>query len=248
MFILLSFNFSALAGEPIKILVVDTGVSSSHPALSEVFCPDKDNLDADTGRRWLPVDTEGHGTHVAGIIRALAGSKGYCLAFCKYFYSNNEGIVNTQNTVKCLRHANAINVKYINYSSGGKSFMEEERRAVSELTGTLFVAAGNSGEDIGIEGHASYPAGYHLPNEVVVGSYDMDCNKTETSNFGDGVVFFFGGGVYSSVLHGRKQYMSGTSMATAVAMGAEIRKLLRLPEIGSCRAYEKTIRDFWTSH
>lgn len=248
LFILGLFSLSASAKEPIKVLIVDTGVSSSHKALSDLFCSEEDSLDTGSGKKVIPEDTEGHGTHVAGIIRALAGDEGYCLAFCKYYYKQNKEMVGIYNTIRCLKHANDIGAEYINYSSGGSSFLEKERNAIKALIGAFYTAAGNDGVDIDSKTRSYYPAAYHLPNEVAVGSVDSQCDRTSTSNYGKDVVFFLGDEVYSSTLNGKKEYMSGTSMATAVALGSKLRSRLGLPKLGSCAAYERTIRVFWSNH
>ena len=52
------------------VAVLDTGVDSSHPDLRGSLVAGYDVVDGDT----LPDDLHGHGTAVAGIIGAQAGS------------------------------------------------------------------------------------------------------------------------------------------------------------------------------
>lgn len=244
----LLFPVTAFSDNRIRILIIDTGVDAHNQTLSQVFCPKEESLDATLGIRGIPADTIGHGTHVAGIIRALSGSKGYCLAFCKYYLESNPGEINMNNTVRCLRHAQTIGARYVNYSSGGSMFEEKEKLAIKELNAKIFVAAGNFNENIDGPPRKYYPAAYRLSNEIIVGSYNSKCNKALTSNYGVGVVFMFGEPVYSSLSYGRRGFMGGTSMATAVATGSSLRRILGLPSLSTCQDYSNFLLKFWSSH
>lgn len=239
-------SLPAFSADTVRVLIIDTGVDKTNPTLSQVFCPKEESLDATTHVVGIPTDASGHGTHVAGIIRALAGPKGYCLAFCKYYLETNPGKVNSANTVLCINHAKSIGATYVNYSSGGTEFIEDERLAIAALDSKIMVAAGNDNKDIyGVPKY--YPAAYGLPNEVAVGSFDSQCEKAPTSNYGLGVIFMLGQDVYSSLPNNQRGSMSGSSMATAVATGVALRALLGLHSIGDCKDYANFLRAFWSS-
>lgn len=238
----------SLADSRVRVLVIDTGVYKGNKALSQVFCPEKESYDATKGVYGIPEDTHGHGTHVAGIIRALAGSKGYCMAFCKYFETGESGKQSVDKTVECLKHAKSIHPLYINYSSVGAEFNEEEKNAIEALDATYVVAAGNDGKDIYDRNKTYYPAAYRLKNVVTIGSLDTGCERSSFSNYGKGVQYFFGDPAYSIVPGNKRTYMSGTSMATATATGTFLRELFGLTKIVTCSAYGQFFRDFWTSH
>ncbi|MEN0062133.1 MAG: S8 family serine peptidase [Myxococcota bacterium] len=58
-----------LTGSGVSVCVVDTGIDDAHPAFAHVL--DRDRLawaDFTTEASPVPIDTNGHGTHVAGII------------------------------------------------------------------------------------------------------------------------------------------------------------------------------------
>lgn len=234
----------------IKIAVIDTGVDTKKYEIQQVLCPDSEGLDVTTGKEGLPPDTIGHGTHVTGIIRALAGFKGYCIAPCKYYSPNLTGDQNKNNTVTCFKHAKEIGAAYINYSSGGQGFDEYEKLAIADLKDVkVFVAAGNDHVDLDLPGNKNYPASYMLPNVISVGALDARGNRTPSSNWGQNTVTLFtlGESVYSPT-HEGMAYMTGTSMATAVALGTELRKKLGLPDIGDYKAYNKHFLIFWRGY
>ena len=235
-----------VAAADTRVLVIDTGVDATNPTLAEVFCPAEYSLDVTTGRSvvGIPEDNIDHGTHVAGIIRALAGSSGYCMAFCKYYSGPRDN--NLLNTIKCLAHAEKIGARYINYSSGGRKFDKDERAAIKAISGFVVVAAGNDGVDVDKEGY--YPAAYRLPNEIIVGAYNSNCNKMDISNYGRDIQYYLGESLYSSLPSNTRGAMTGTSMAAAVATGTMLRASLGLPTIGDCQAYRRFFLKFWSTH
>ena len=60
----------AVRGDDVVIAVVDTGVDLDHPDLVDKLVPGIDIVDGDD----TPQDTNGHGTHVAGIAAATTGN------------------------------------------------------------------------------------------------------------------------------------------------------------------------------
>lgn len=253
---------SALADDRIRVAVIDAGLDVTHPEIREVLCPTNEHYDAITRRHDLPHDEHGHGTHVAGIIRALAGEKGYCLAACKYYSKANPGSINLRNTVRCLRWAKSIGAEIVNYSGGGPEFSDDERAALVDLLksddpaagpsrpgpAVIVTAAGNEGQDLDVEGQEYYPASYNLPGQIIVGSVDIRGVRPDTSNYG-GIVgeTALGVNVYSTLPDSRFGTMSGTSQATAVVSGLTLRRLLGLPVPMTVLhdQYWDYFRDFW---
>jgi len=156
-------------GEGVTVAVVDTGVLLTHPDLQANLLPGRDFVEDDD----QPLDTNGHGTHVAGLIaargqvtgaapgakllpvRVLSGEEGGSVADVA------AGILWAANLLKGQPNPHPAQV--INLSLGTDEFNPVLAEAVARVqaAGALVVAAtGNDG------GRPLYPAG--LPNVLAV--------------------------------------------------------------------------------
>lgn len=156
--------------------MIDTGVDYMHQDLRDSYAQggyDFVNHDDD------PVDDNGHGTHVAGIIAARGnngiGIAGVCwsarLVALKAFDSPGFGytsdIVDAINRVVRLKRDMGVDVRVVNMSFGGKDFNQAEFDAIKALRDAgifVVVAAGNEGKNI--DASHFYPASYDLDNIV----------------------------------------------------------------------------------
>jgi subtilisin family serine protease len=179
-----------------------------------------------------PVDEHGHGTHVAGIIGAIADPKNgvsgvahrVSIMSVKYYSDANPGSVNLKNTVRAIQYAVDHGARIINYSGGGPEFSEDEYLAIkkAEAKGILFVAAaGNEHQNTDLQENYYYPSAYRLSNIISVAATDIRNNLLATSNWGKKRVDVAAPGenIYSTLPNGRFGYMSGTSQATAFVTG-----------------------------
>ena len=189
------------------------------------------NLDSD------PMDTDGHGTHCAGLIGAV-GNNGIGLAGVAWTgveimalrFIDGTGSVSDE--VLCMDYARLRGAKVINASfgqDGGES--STERNAINRLNSSgviLVAAAGNGGSDyVGDDNNGSapfYPASYTNGNIIAVGATDRNDNKANFSNFGATAVDLFapGDNMYSTRTGSDTSYSSGsgTSFAAPVVSGA----------------------------
>jgi subtilisin family serine protease len=189
------------------------------------------NLDSD------PMDTDGHGTHCAGLIGAV-GNNGIGLAGVAWTgveimalrFIDGTGSVSDE--VLCMDYARLRGAKVINASfgqDGGES--STERNAINRLNSSgviLVAAAGNGGSDyVGDDNNGSapfYPASYTNGNIIAVGATDQNDNKAGFSNFGATTVDLFapGDNMYSTRTGSDTSYSSGsgTSFAAPVVSGA----------------------------
>ncbi len=178
-----------------------------------------------------PKDSHGHGTHVAGIIGAIAnpviGISGVAqevsLMAIKYYSRTNSGITNLKNTVRSILCAIENGAMIINYSGGGPEYSHEEYLAIkkAESKGVLVVAAaGNERQNVDLKENYYYPAAYHLSNVISVAATDIRNNILPSSNWGKSVdVAAPGQDIYSTLPNGRYGRMTGTSQATAFVTG-----------------------------
>ncbi|MBI6545643.1 MAG: S8 family serine peptidase [Cyanobacteria bacterium NC_groundwater_1444_Ag_S-0.65um_54_12] len=217
--------------DSVLVGVIDTGVDYRHPDLQDVVTKGA-NLVA---KNRDPLDSHGHGTHVAGIIAAkanngqgiagvAAGAKIYAV---KALDDQGEG--SEADIADGIMDAVAAGARIINLSLGGDLDVLTLQQAIQEATrrGVLcVVAAGNAGDD-----QPNYPAAY--PESLAVGATMTDDSRAFFSNYGSYVDVAAPGVLILSTLPGdRYDYETGTSMAAPHVAGAAALLLSRHPELG----------------
>ncbi|MDR3607026.1 MAG: S8 family peptidase [Oligoflexia bacterium] len=220
----------------IVVAVIDTGLDATHRDLTKNVWHDP-NSPSIYGWNFVvdhanPIDDHGHGTHIAGIIGAVAdpqnGVSGVAhhvsIMPVKYYSDANPGSVNLRNTVAAINYAVEHGARIINYSGGGPEFSEDEYLAIkkAEARGVLFVAAaGNEHQDTDLSENYYYPAAYRLSNIISVAATDIRNTILPSSNWGHKRVDIAAPGenIYSTLPGGRYGYMTGTSQATAFVTG-----------------------------
>lgn len=242
----------------IVVAVIDTGIDANHPDLKANLW--KAPAPAD-GRKpsaavygWdfvtksaNPSDFHGHGTHIAGIIGAVANMKTGTAGVnqqvqimpVRYYSESAPGSVNLANTIKALHYAIDNGARIINYSGGGPEFSEEEFQAMkkAESKGILIVAAaGNDHHNSDLEEFRYYPAAYEakgLKNIISVASIDSSDKILPSSNWGVKSVDVAapGEGILSTIPGGKYGKMTGTSQATAFVSGLAALILSKSPNL-----------------
>lgn len=169
-----------------------------------------------------PMDDNGHGTHVSGVIGAetnngigIAGVM-WDVQLMPIKVLNEQGFGRTFDIIEAINYVVSMkqagtDIKVINASLGGPCFSENERQAIeaANTEGILFVAAaGNGGSDgigdnndfpselDGVPESPEYPASYSLPNIISVAATDQNDRKASFSNFGQASVHLGAPGVY----------------------------------------------------
>lgn len=158
-------------GNGIKVAVIDTGVDYNHPDLlgfgpSGKVIGGYDFIENDNS----PIDTNGHGTEVAGIIAADGNLKGIAPSakILAYRVSDTGEGVSSDLIVKAIRQAVTDGANVINISLGVNRTNERIDEAINYAVknGVVVVtAAGNSGPDLRTIGSPGKD-----PNTITVGA------------------------------------------------------------------------------
>lgn len=169
----------------------------------------------------LPMDNDNHGTHVAGIIAAVADNNigiagvasNISIKIMPLKINGGEkGDGSIADAIEAIKYATMMGADICNLSWGTTQYDAGLEEAIKE-SGMLFVAAaGNSGADN--DGNPMYPASLDLDNLISVTFIDADGDLTGYSNYGRSSVDVAAPGddIYSTIV-GTYDTMSGSSMA-----------------------------------
>lgn len=225
----------------VVVAVVDTGIQMDHPFLrSNLYVSgskaSKENYGVDFSQATpstKPVDTHGHGTHVAGIVKSIFPE--VKIMALKYYNPQASGQANLNSTIKALEYAVEQNVDIINYSGGGPEPSVQELAVLkkAEKKGILVIAAaGNEKSNIDVKQNAYYPASYGLSNIITVGAHNEANKIIASSNYGSKSVDIAAPGfrIKSAIPGNGSGYMTGTSQATAFVTGVVALLKSKYPE------------------
>lgn len=257
-------------GSPnIIVAVIDTGIDYNHPDLIPNLWtnpnpngdPDYPNalhgINAIANNSYNegynnpgdPMDDDGHGTHVSGIIGAAgnnsAGISGVnwnaSIMALKFLDSAGSGL--DSDAIECINYAvkqkqGGQDVGVINASWGGNPGDGDDPALESAIqaagdNGILFVAAaGNESNNNDIS--PEYPASSSQPNVVSVAATNSSDSLARFSNFGSSTVDVAAPGTnilstYPFPAPGGYATMSGTSMATPFVSGLAALMLAEKP-------------------
>jgi subtilisin family serine protease len=211
-------HLSNYTGKGVKIGVLDTGIDYKHPDLAANYKGGHDFINNDDD----PMDDNGHGTHVAGILAAARNGKGAVgvapdadLYAVKVSDSNGKG--SFSGLVEGINWAieNHMDIVTMSITGEGGSMALEKAVKMAYDDGLILVAAVGNGEGEGV----LYPAAYD--DVIGVGSVDEDNTLSSFSLTGSEVdIVAPGSAIKSTWLGGEYQFSSGTSMATPFVTGA----------------------------
>jgi len=211
----------------VEVAVIDTGIDSGHPDLNVVG--EFDAVAEGGGDAAPGEDPNGHGTHVAGTIGAIADGSGVVgvapgVPLHAVRVLDGDGSGYTSDIVAGLEYvADNPEILVVNMSLGGpmssgQDQMAEAIQALEDMGVTVCIAAGNEGQDTA----NVTPAGHDLG--IVVSAYDAssgDRGFAGFSNYGDEVdIAAPGVDIDSTWPDGEYAAISGTSMATPAVAGA----------------------------
>lgn len=182
---------------------------------------------------YNPLDDEGHGTHVAGIIAANGSLKGVApdakLVAVKVLDEYGSGY--TSDIIKgieyCVENAQLYNISAISMSLGGSiqynDYCDEDYASFSEAINSavannisVVIATGNNGNSSGI----SSPACIYNATRVSSSVKSDDALSIFSDRWALDMLVAPGSNIYSTYLGGGYLSQSGTSMATPHVSGA----------------------------
>ena len=224
----------------VTVGVIDTGIKRAHSDLTA-------NVDTTLSKSFVDnapfTDSDGHGTHVAGIIGAVGnnnrGISGACwnvtLVSLKIYDSDGES--STDAIANAIQYANQKNIDIINFSSGIYVDDQAIKESVKNYDGLFVCSAGNDNKNIDNppSGYTKlYPSVYKLSNVISVAATDendvfgllyTDEDGNHYSNYGKSSVNIAAPGCsICSTYNGNTSewyyaYLSGTSMAAPYVAG-----------------------------
>lgn len=206
-------------GAGVVVAVIDTGIEPNHPHLKDSIIEFKNFTDETDAR-----DLNGHGTHVAGIIKNVAPDVKFLA--CKVL--NKQGTGDYSDIIKGIQYATnwrgpkGEKVRVLNMSLGGPVNVPALENAILQAVAKgilVVVASGNEGD----ANENTYEYGWPslIQECITVAACDEYKKLAYFSNnhkFVD--IIAPGVKVLSSYLNGSYARLSGTSMATPHVAGA----------------------------
>jgi len=211
-------SLGKIVNRQVNVAVLDTGIDLNHPDLQENIAGGINIIDPTKP----PMDTDGHGTHIAGVIGAANNDIGILgvapkasLFAVKVF--NEQKFAFYSDIIAGLEWCLKNKIQIINMSFGSYVDDPNIREAVDKVhnSGVIVVASAGNGKSDKPE----YPAS--LPGVFSVSATDDRDRVPQWSNFGSDVDLSAPGvGILSTYLNGGYAMLSGTDMAAAYVTGA----------------------------
>ena|GEM_PF-3798095 len=224
-----------------KVAILDSGIDAAHPAFAgnlwqnpaekngRAKVDDDHNGFADDISGWNFTknssnvnDTNGHGTHIAGIIGAkktvystMQGIDPDGVELMILKVAGDDGTLKLSDVISALKYAANEQVDVVNMSFGFSKGSDIFHKTIADLAQKnifLVAAAGNSNSSV-----VAYPAAYS--QVLAVGATAADGSKWATSNYGDWVDVSAPAKVLSTLPGKEYGSKSGTSQAAALMTG-----------------------------
>ena len=231
--------------DDVVVAVIDTGIDYNHPDLINNIWVNPGEIAGngvdDDGNGYVddihgydffdndgdPMDIDGHGTHVSGIIGAtgdnglgVSGVAQHVKLMALRFLGPDGGF--TSDAVRALNYAVANGATVSNNSWGGGGYSTTLRNAIATArnAGHIFVAAAGNNA-VNNDNSPHYPSNYTLDNLISVAASDRYDQLASFSNYGVTSVDLVAPGlsILSTTPNNTYSYYSGTSMAAPFVTG-----------------------------
>ncbi|MBT8190130.1 MAG: S8 family serine peptidase, partial [Bacteroidia bacterium] len=219
---MISSRNSMLDSEPSIIAILDTGVDGNHEDLAGNYVSTKRSYDS---------DSQGHGTHCAGIAAAVTGNNigiaswippGINVKVTGIKVLNAFGMGTQKSIVKGIIEAADLGASVISISLGGVTNDEREKaytevvKYATDKGSVVVVAAGNSN----VDAVGTTPA--NIDGVITVTAINKDLNRAYFGNTVDNLKMGLaapGENIFSTYPRNKYISKSGTSMAAPFASG-----------------------------
>jgi subtilisin family serine protease len=184
----------------VVVAVIDSGVDYNHPDLAANIWINQAELTGTPGvdddgngmiddiRGWDfvdddndPIDSDDHGTHVAGTVAAVGNNNtgitgvSWTAKIMILRFLNGFGVGTDANAIRAIEYANANGAHIINNSWGGGGFNQFLKDAIDASSAVVVCAAGNDGTNNDIAPH--YPSSYTSSNIIAVAATDQNPDR-----------------------------------------------------------------------
>lgn len=219
---------SISAGSGVKVAIIDSGVDASHPDLAGSVLPGTD-LTAPSGGDGR-IDSDGHGTGMAGLIVAHGRVNGIALEArvlpVRTGVAAGGGVSRLAQGVRWAVANGAQVISISNAVDEDDLLLRQEIQAALQADVVIVAAAGNLPDDQGVQ----YPAA--IPGVLAVAGVDRNGNRSSVSVTGPEVdIAAPSDNISSTDKGGGYRIGTGTSDATAIVAGAAALVRSRFPDL-----------------
>ena len=236
--------WTTTTGQGVIVAVVDSG-SGPHPDLTDNLLPGRSFFNSTENQDGNDIDTSGHGSHVAGIIAAVAnngiGGSGVApnAKILPIKVLDQAGQGDARDVAAGVRFAADSGAKVINLSLGGATESLSLTQAIQYATdkGSLVVAAAGNG---GPTDRPKWPASLDLT--IAVTAVDSSNNAPSFDQRGDYIDIAAPGANVVSTAKGDYGILSGTSMAAGFVAGAAALLFAAEPRVTNAQVRDILLR------
>ena len=236
--------WTTTTGHGVIVAVVDSG-SGPHPDLAENLLPGRSIIGTVESQDGRDIDASGHGTHVAGIIAAVAnngiGGSGVApnAKILPIQVLDQAGQGDARDVAAGVRFAADNGARVINLSLGGATESSSLTQAITYANdkGVLVVAAAGNG---GAADKPKWPASLDLT--LAVTAVDQANNATSFDQRGDYIDLSAPGANIVSTAKGDYVTLSGTSMAAGFVAGAAALLFAAEPRVTNAQVRDILLR------